>query len=188
MGLYDTIIITGASNSDLSEWTSVIITALIGIVTIYLMVSLFRKEQKLRAKERYEIQIGLLNSLSVELNQISSPSNNIYINGTVYEHEGNLEWYEKDILPKYKKNKGNPPHEVWRINIPEYLSKLNNKINGKDVIELKKLLVLINQKLELIRNYFGGGIEADEIEKVIKETKKMVVGAKEFLRREFNVR
>ena len=187
MGFYDTIIITGTGN-DFSTWISVIITAIIGIVTIYLMVSLFRKEQRYRAREIYALQISLLNSLFVELNQISSPSNDIHINGKIYPHKGNLEWYEKDILPKYKKNKGTPPHEVWKMNTSEYLAKLHNKVDKKDTIELKKLLILINQKLELVRNYFSGGIEAKEIEGVIKETKVMVGDAKEVLRKEFNIR
>ena len=188
MGFQDTIVITGTSNNDLSNWISVIITALIGVVTIYLMVSLFRKEQRDRARERYSLQISLLNSLFVELNQISSPYNDIYINGKHYPTKGNLEWYEEDILPKYKKNKGTPPHEVWKINTSEYLAKLHNKVDKKDTIELKKLIILINQKLELIRNYFSGGIEVNKIEGVIKETKVMVGDAKEVLRKEFNIR
>ena len=166
---------------------SLIVTAFIGIITIWLMWSIFKKERYERKKERYDLQISLLHSLLVELNQISSPSNDIYINGKTYKHKGNLEWYEEDILPKYKKKMGNPPHEVWRINTQEYLAKLRNELNNKDLVELKKLLVLINQKLELIRNYFIGGIDAKDIEKVISETKEMVSDAKNFLGKGFNI-
>lgn len=190
MGFYDTIVITGASSSDFSTWISVIITALIGVVTIYVMVSLSKRERKEKQKEIYNTRISLIHSLSVELNQVSSPGGSISINSRPYSHIGNLEWYRDSILPEYEKNgnKGAPPHDVWQINTSEYLSKLPNRIKGRDLVELKKLLVLINQKLELIRNYFLGGVKADKIKEVIKETIRMVEDAKEFLRKEFNIR
>ncbi len=167
---------------------SLIVTAFIGIITIWLMWSIFKKERYERKKERYDLQISLLHSLLVELNQISSPSNDIYINGKTYPHKGNLEWYEEDILPKYKTNKGIPPHSVWRINTTEYLAKLPNEIKGKNIIELKKILVLLNQKLELISNYFVFGVAENTIKEVITESKNIVKDAKYFINDKLNVR
>jgi len=179
------LIYISGGNFDYSNLISLIVTAIIGIFTLLLMWFLFNKKRQDRKNERNQIYFGLLNSLIVELNAVSSKSNDILINAKEYHLKGNLEWYEEDVLPKYKTNKGIPPHSIWKINTSEYLAKLPNKIKGKDIIDLKKLLVLLNQKLELIQNYFSFGIPQDEIKKVIEESKGIVKDAKIFLNEKF---
>ncbi len=181
------LIYISGSNFDYSNLISLIVTAIIGISTLLLMWFLFNKERQDRKNERNQIYFGLLNSLIVELNAVSSKSNDILINTKEYSLKGNLEWYE-ELLENNKGKKILPPHSLWKINTSEYLSKLPNKIKNKNIIELKKLLVLLNQKLELIQNYFSFGMPQEEIKNVIGESKEIVKDIKIFLNEKFGIR
>ena len=180
------VLIINTSGLNFDGWISIIVAVVIGVGTLIFMWVIFRREQNERKKEIRNIQISLLHSLLVELNAISSPLNNIRINQKDYTLKGNLEWYE-EILSQYKGKNITPSHNAWRLNTDNYLSNLHNKIDGKSLIELKKLLILINQKLELIKNYFDWKIPQNKIEEVIKETKGMVKDSKDFLREKFNI-
>lgn len=181
------LIYISGSNFDYSNLVSLIVTAIIGISTLLFMWYLFKKERQDREKERNQIYFGLLNSLVVELNAVSSKSNDILINTKEYALKGNLEWYE-ELLENNKGKKILPPHSLWKINTQEYLTKLPNKIKGKNILELKKLLVLLNQKIELIQNYLLFGMKQENIKEVIEESKTIVKDAKIFLNEKFKIR
>jgi len=182
----DILIINTSSGLNIDGWLSIIVIVIIAIGTLSFMWFIFKREQNERKKEIRNIQISLLYSLLIELKAISSMSNYIHINRKEYSLKGNLEWYE-ELLDQNKNKRITPPHDAWKLNTNEYLSKLHNKIDGKNIVELKKLLILINQKLELIKNYFNWGISADKTKDVIKETKEIVKDAKSFLNERFDI-
>lgn len=158
-----------------SGWTSafaIIVALFIGGGTIWYI-----------KKETMERQLSLVNSLYSELHMISDPKHTFKLNKKKYKLKGNLEWFKETI-----KNTGKfPAHEVWYINTSEYIGKLNRKINNVQTFNLKKMIILINQKILMINGARKGIVpfkKKDLIED-IKEVIGMVNDAKNFIEEKF---
>lgn len=119
---------------------TIFITAIIGIVTIFLMWFFHNKALKNEEENSKQKQIDLLKSLFTELDVISNKA-----------EEGNLQWFLNSI------ENGDPLHSVWNINPSPYLSFLSQKGNEKDIGVLKKKIVQLNQKIEMINNIVLSG-------------------------------
>jgi len=103
-------------------------------------------------------QKSLLKSLLVELNKISNEKK---------DEEGNLQWFGKTT-----KNL----HGIWILNVSVYMEGLNG------FEELKKNLVDISQKIEMLNRFAFSGLERNKFFKdLIDETIKKVEKSKKFI-------
>ncbi len=113
------------------------VVIILGIATIFFMWGL----PSLRDRGK---QIGLLDSLKVELDTISNGDK---------KNEGNLEWFLNSI------DEGDPLHSVWNINPLPYMAYLSHSAIGKNkkINSLKKDMVKLHQKIEMINGIVLSG-------------------------------
>lgn len=115
------------------------------LATFGVALYIYNINRENKKEDELKRQIDLLGSLYVELEAISNEKKEIKF------EEGNLQWF-KDAL-----GYGKPLHSVWSVNPSPYLSYLHSNINGKETSSLKKKLVKLNQKIEMINNIVLSG-------------------------------
>jgi len=122
------------------------LAAFLTILATILVASYFyetnRENQGLDELRR---QSDLLDSLYIELDAISNKDKKIEF------AEGNLQWFKDTV------GVGKPLHSIWSINPSPYLSNLSSIINGKGTGFLKRKLVSLNQKIEMINGIVLSG-------------------------------
>lgn len=113
------------------------------IVSILIMVAIFRIEILFKNKKHIENQVGLLKCLLNELDVLSKDREICCTN-----IKGHITWYKEEI------GKGNIPlHPIKEINVGLYTGSLDDKIKDKSTYELKQALQLLNDKVFLINSY-----------------------------------
>ncbi len=139
----------------------------------------------------YKRQISLLESLHSELEAISSKKRKIELLDLNIDTTGNLQWV-KELFGYELKH----AHGIWKLNVQTYVGELNNKIKFNKTKDLKRVLIHISQKIEMIENYFRQyeGVPKDHqkaikeaIIKVVDETIKLVETGKKFIEDEFGI-
>lgn len=103
------------------------------LFTVILAVHIYEIERLDKSEDEKIKQMDLLIILSEELGFLA----------------GNLQAYLKSLSKPFH----HPLYELWRIDTSIYFTNLNHKINGKDVLELKKNLMKIKDKIILINNF-----------------------------------
>lgn len=140
----------------------------------------------------YKRQISILESLHSELEAISSKKKKIKLLDLNIDTIGNLQWV-KELFDYELKH----AHGIWKLNVQTYIGELNNKIKFKKTKSLKKVLIHISQKIEMIENYFRQyegvpkehqKIIKEAIIKVIDETMGLVDTGKRFIEDEFGIK
>ena len=140
----------------------------------------------------YKRQISLLESLHSELEAISSKKRMIELLDIKIDTTGNLQWV-KELFGYELKH----AHGIWKLNVQTYVGELNNKIRFKKTKDLKRVLIHISQKIEMIENYFRQyeGVPKEHqkvikeaIIKVVDETIKLVETGKKFIEDEFGIK
>lgn len=127
-------------------------------------------------------QIDLLESLYVELDTISTKKK-----GHKFK-EGNLQWFNEAL------GLGDPLHSVWKLNHSPYLSYLSSMINEKETGSLKRNVVKLHQKIEMINNivlsgkynlrkYESKGTYDQVMSKFVNETIKESIGIAEKMKK-----
>ncbi len=130
------------------EW----IVNLIGLATFLTILTtiggasyFYEVNRENQRRDELRRQKDLLESLYTELDAISNKNKKIKF------EEGNLQWF-KDAV-----GVGKPLHSVWSINPSPYLSYLSSVINGKETRSIKRKLVRLNQKIEMINGIVLSG-------------------------------
>ena len=136
-------------------------------------------------------KISLLESLHSELEAISSKKRKIKLLDLNIDTAGNLQWV-KELFGYELKH----AHGIWKLNVQTYIGELNNKIWFKKTKDLKRVLIHISQKIEMIENYFRQyegvpkeyqKVIKEAIIKVVDETIKLVETGKKFIEDEFKI-
>jgi hypothetical protein len=139
----------------------------------------------------YRKQISLLESLYSELDAISSEEKRIRLSHKEKSIKGNLQWVEELFGWGLK-----PAHGIWKLNTQIYVAGLNEKIKFKKTKSLKRFLILISQKIELIENYLlqfnqvpkeTDNVYKEAIMKVFAEVIELVETTKTFIEKEFRI-
>ena len=139
------------------------------VVTMGVAFYIYNMSKEDQQKRELKKQFDILESLYTELSAVSDKGKGIKFS------EGNLQWFN-DAL-----GIGKPLHSIWSIDPSPYLSNLSSKINGKKTVSLKRKIVKLNQKIEMIngivlsaeynRGIFGKKDTRDEVMlKFVRET------------------
>lgn len=136
-------------------------------------------------------QISLLEALYSELDAISSKKGEIEVLDKKIPTKGNLQWIKELFGWELR-----PAHGIWKLSTQDYITGLDRKIKGKTTRPLKKVLILISQKIELIENYliqYASVTRKDDaikeaIMKVINEVTELVDITKKLLEKDFGIR
>ena len=161
---------------------ALIATVIIGFSSIKTQRDLYKNQLRQSDDQHLKKQIELLKSLLIELDMISSKSNKIKVISKDYKIEGNLQWF-KELLEK-----GNVPlHDMWDLDASKYLTELDNNIKEIELSEIKKVIVLINQKISLLNLYRralvlkNNKVITDSSKKIIKEVIEIISDTKRFI-------
>ncbi len=172
------------------------LTILVGLASIFIMNRTSKKQIK-KMDEQYKKQtekedereegrqLSLLDSLYSELCAIGDKKHRFKLINN-HEMTGNLHWFKEllgweGILPG---------HGIWYLTTSLYIGGLNKGVKGVNTASLKKMIILINQKIELINNHvvtFGKDKNKDTKEfreaviKIIDEALKYVWESKKFI-------
>jgi len=122
-------------------WISLGLSIILLIITIS---QVFRERIKAKKEEQNRIT-----EFKVEKEKIKDVFKALYSELDVVSNkkipmEGNLQWFFKSL------EKGKPLHGVWSINLSPYMSTIPTEFLGKDFSYLKKEIVQINQKIEMV--------------------------------------
>jgi len=115
------------------------------ITTIYIAIYIYESNKRNNEISVFRRQNDLLESLYTELDAISNKDKKIKF------EEGNLQWFNDTLKI------GKPLHSIWSINPSPYLSYLTSNINGKETGSLKRKIVKLNQKIEMINGIVLSG-------------------------------
>jgi len=169
----------------------IIMMIVVGLATILFMEKHHKEAIESDKKREEEKQLTLLQSLYDELCAISSRKNTFGLYKKS-KFEGNLEWFKASL------QKGNlPAHEIWYINVGVYIGELKKEIKEKGTRNLKKQIILINQKISLLNGFLDGMknkvyVTDDRIKKamieIIDETIGYVNDARKYMETEFKIK
>lgn len=115
-------------------------TFVISLMLLAITIITFLKDIIINPQRERKKQIDSFKALYTELDVVSNKVK-----------EGNLQWFLNSV------DKGRPLHSIWKINVDPYMTLLPSNFNGKNITSLKKELVNINQKIEMINDVVLSG-------------------------------